>query len=327
MYTREEQTAVHVLLRQYGDDSLSYFSLQNNRKYFFSSSGKSFISYRKIRSIALVSADPVGPAEEFPSLIQDFLYFTKGAGLQACFLGLRSHHVALFRRFGFNVVKIGEEAVVDVQGFDKALLKKKVRRAERHVLTKGVHAEIYTRAELPISYIRQMREISREWIKRKGGKERGFSMTLGRFPKISDTDYRFILAIEGSTVLGFIGMVPVYKSNGWSVDIMRYKEDSPNGLMEFLVLQVLQSFKKSGAKKMSLNFATFSNSLQEENTHLKKKLLFYLYKPLFRFFKCHSLFSFNEKFLPEWQSRYVAFQGARFVPRLLFAVISAELFS
>ena len=42
--------------------------------------------------------------------------------------------------------------------------------------------------------MRQVRAISHEWVRSKGGNERGFSMTLGRLPRPVDKDCELIVA-------------------------------------------------------------------------------------------------------------------------------------
>ncbi len=317
-------SAVRILLKKYGYDSLSYFSLQDNRKYFFSSTGRSFLSYRIWKNVALVSADPIGPIEETEKLLKEFIYFTKGANLKTCFIGLHANNRLILKKLHYKTVKVGEEAIMHLSQFNKQYLKKKVRRAEKYVQKLGITCQIFSRANIPQNYLSQIEEISCEWLQQKGNRERGFSMSLGRIPALYDSDCEFILAIQDSTILGYLSMVPIYGRNSWSLDAMRKRKNTPNGLMEFLILQALDYYKQKKSEIVSLNFATFMNS-QKEYGKIKRTMLSCFFTPLAYMYKCSSLYSFNNKFLPQWQSRYIAVEGLRFIPLFLFAIATAEL--
>lgn len=317
-------SAVRVLLKKYGYDSLSYFSLQDNRKYFFSSSGRSFLSYKIWKNVALISADPIGPIEETEKLLKEFIYFTKGAKLKTCFIGLAARNRMIVKKLQFKTVKVGEEAIMQLSYFNKQYLRKKVRRAEKYVQRLGITCLIFSRAQIPQQYLKQIEEISAEWLQQKGNKERGFSMSLGRIPSTLDADCEFILAIQENTVLGYLSMVPIYGRNSWSLDAMRKRKNTPNGLMEFLILQALDYYKQKKSEIVSLNFATFMNS-QKEYGKIKRAFLSCFFTPLSAWYKCRSLYAFNNKFLPQWQSRYIAVEGLRFIPLFIVAIAIAEL--
>lgn len=321
---KQDTSAVRVLLKKYGYDSLSYFSLQDNRKYFFSSSGRSFLSYKVWKNVALVSADPIGPKEEIHKILKEFMYFTKGANLKSCFIGLQAENRALLKNFRFKTVKVGEEAIMQLSEFNKQYLKKKVRRAERYVQRLGIECQIYTRANIPPIFLSQIEKISQEWLQQKGKKEHGFSMSLGRIPTMRDQDCEFILAVQNQNVLGYLSMVPIYGRNSWSLDAMRRRTYAPNGLMEFLIIQALDYYKHKRAEIVSLNFATFMNS-QKEYGKMKRMLLACIYAPLATVYKCRSLYAFNNKFLPQWQSRYIAVERMRYIPLFIVALAVAEL--
>ena len=56
----EERRHAHDLVHAWGDDTLAYFSLREDKRYFFSSDGQAMIAYAYIKGYALVSGDPIG---------------------------------------------------------------------------------------------------------------------------------------------------------------------------------------------------------------------------------------------------------------------------
>lgn len=244
--SRDEVRRVRAILRRHGVDSLSYFALQHGRSYFFDQSGEAFLSYRVWGTVALVGGDPVGPSHLFPELVASFLEYADAYGLDPCFLGVPAKSLQLYQSFGLGTLKIGEEAVIDLPSFSEPALKRKVRRAVRHVHEQGIKLVHCRCREVPGALLDQAAALSNDWVKANGGKERGFSMTLGRLPGSEDEDCEYVFAMEGNQVLGYLCFVPVYGDGNWSLDAMRRRPDTPNGLMEFLIVQAAGMYRDRG---------------------------------------------------------------------------------
>ena len=317
--------AAQRLLKSYGKDSLSYFALHDNKKLFFSSTGNSFLSYIIKGRIAIVSGNPVGLSGELPLLLKEFEYFIKGANLTSCYIAINRDVLQHILKLGHQKLHIGNEAIVELSRYNKNFLKKKVRRAERYIFKQGISCHIYKRKDMPARFLNQMKAVNKEWINSKGGKEKRFTMTLGRIPTKSDQDCEVVLALKKEKVIGYLIFVPVYASQGLSLDAMRRKDDAPNGLTEFLLLQAFEYFQQHGVNTISLNFATFHHHMHDLQKSISKLFIAILYKFLTRVYKTKNVYNFNNKFLPNWQERYIAFEKKRYLPNYLFAISRVEL--
>ena len=322
--TAADRLRARDLVQRYATDTLAYFSLQDGRSYFFDDSGTAFLSYRLWGSVALVAGGPIGPRHTHQQLIVSFVEFMTANGVEPCFLGVPADGVELYQAVGMGVLKVGEEAVIDLAAFDVQSLKRKVRRAARHVADLGITAVTYRRDEVPSHVMRQIREISREWVRAKGGNERGFSMTLGRLPRPVDRDCELVVAQQGDTVYGYLSLAPVYHGNAWSLDAMRRRPDSPNGLMEFLIIEAARSYFARGSARLSLNFATLSNAANDIDSRAIDETRRFLFEHLSSFYQLKSLYQFNDKFAPEWCSRYLAYRDVLKIPKLALAIAQTE---
>jgi lysyl-tRNA synthetase, class II len=323
--TAADRARAHDIVKIHGHDTLSYFALRDSGGYLFDETGAAFLSYKIWRNVALVGADPIGPPDLITGLTRRFLRFCKSNGLTPCFLGINGDNLRLYQAQGLRVLKIGEEGVLRLAGFDVTKLKRKVRRAERHCLALGIASTMFSASELPRTYADQAMEVSREWLRTRGGFERGFSMTLGRFPNADDADVRIVVAAHESELIGFLTFMPVYGAGGWSLDMMRRSADSPNGLTEFLVIQAARKLQAEGWGFISLNFAALANtkalvSEPRAVTTLRR----FLFDNLSSTFQLKSLFRFNAKFQPEWVARYVAYRDLRRAGKIILAIIQAE---
>jgi lysyl-tRNA synthetase class 2 len=316
--------AAQMLLKNYGKSSLSYFALHDKKRFFFSSTGNSFLAYSIEGKTVLVSGDPIGPSKDIPILLKEFNYFIKGAKLTSCFLAVNKETLENLVFMGHKKLNIGKEAIVTLSMFKKNLLKKKVRRAERHIINQGIICKIYKRIDIPQQYLNQLQKVADEWLVHKGGKEKRFTMTLGRIPNLIDPDCEIALALKNDQIIGYLTFVP-YGSKSLSLDATRRKQNSSNGLIEFLLIQALEHFKKQGFSTISLNFATFHHTTKDTNKTFHAMLVTILYKCLSHIYKTNNLYYFNNKFMPDWQDRYVVFEKRRYLPNYLFAITKVEL--
>jgi len=322
--TADEIAAASALVRRYGTDSLSYFTLQDGRSYYFHDSGRCVLSYRLWGSVALVGGDPVGDTAYVDETIRQFTEFADANGLEPCFLGAAAASVSRYQQAGYRTLKIGEEAIIDLPSFDRSALKRKVRRAARHVAEQGIEAVTYSRGELPADVREQMIDVSRTWVDSRGGRERGFSMTLGRLPREDDADCEVTVAMQDGRVCGYLCLVPVYGSHAWSLDAMRRRPDSPNGLMEFLVINAAERYRDAGYDALSLNFATLSNTENDIDSRAVEGTRRFLFENLSSYYQLKSLYQFNDKFQPLWRSRYLAYRDLLTFPRLALAIVQSE---
>src|SRR5476651_1528819 len=107
--------AAQVLLESYGRDSLSYFSLNDKKHFFFSSTGQSFLSYTINGKIALVSGDPIGPINDIPYIIKEFNYYIKGANHTSCFVAVNHETLQNLTEMGHKHLQIGKEAIITLE--------------------------------------------------------------------------------------------------------------------------------------------------------------------------------------------------------------------
>jgi lysyl-tRNA synthetase class 2 len=133
-----------------------------------------------------------------------------------------------------------------------------------------------------------------------------------------------LVATQGERVWGYLSLVPVSGGASWSLDSMRRRPDSPNGLTEFLVLQAASMYRGRRCESLSLNFATLADTHGElESTALRGTRKF-LWDNLSSVYQLKSLYQFNSKFNPVWRSRYLAYNDLLKIPKLAVAVAQCE---
>jgi len=321
------------ILKKYGTDTLSYFATNSKKEIYFSNDHQAFLPYALKRDLAVSTGDPVGPSNYLGPLISNFKHFWNNKNINTAFYAVSDKYLPVFRQLGYRVIKIGEEAVVDIPIYDFERLYsgghgKRFRRAIRHISELGIDYELKTLAELPASYYSQIVQVSEQWLNTYSiGRELGFSMNLARLPNAYDTDCRIALAVNKKSsipqILAFLVFTPVYQANGYSLDIMRRLPDSPNGINEFMIVNTINFLKREGKSILSLNFAALTDSTGK-NPILLAKLASLLSKRIKNIRYLNTLYTFNAKFYPRWVDRYLAYEKISDFPNLIIAIFGLE---
>ncbi len=326
--TPERRERAEEIVRRWGDDTLDYFALRRDKNYFFAADGESLIAYLYVRGTAMVAADPIGPPGNEARTLDEFLAFCAERGWRVAFFAVREADADLYRERGMHPVYLGDEAILRLDTFTlDGAERKAVRAAVKHV-EKGHTFELIAENEASPELVAELNEISEEW--RKGAPERGFTMELGEDVEGTNPDFVLAIARDRHTekVEGFLRFVPVFGDEpGYSLDLMRRRLDSTNGMTEFLIARAAQTLGARGFKRLSLNFAAWGRLLDSaEDAGLSGRLQRLMAKGLNPFFQIQSLRDFNAKFGPEWTPRSCVIDDASDLPRVAMLYASVEGF-
>ena len=322
-----QRAAVHELLRARPDgDSLGYFALRPDKDLIFSPTGKAAVSYRVEAGVAVASGDPLGDPEAWPGAITAFLGRAAQQGWLPAVLGCSAVGGRAWSRAGLRVLEMGDEAVVDTDGYSLAGRSMRgVRQAVSRVQRAGYTARVRTAGELDAAELAELAAAADRW--RDGPVERGFSMALGR---IGADDPRCVVvtAERDGQLQALLHFVP-WGTDGWSLDLMRRVRGSDNGVNELLISTALLAAPDRGVRRVSLNFAVFRGAL-EQGGRLGAGPVGRGWRGVLllasRVWQIDSLYRFNDKFGPSWRPRYLCYRRGRDLPRVALAALRAEAF-
>jgi lysyl-tRNA synthetase len=316
------------IVEQYGSDTLAYFALRHDKSYFFSSDGRSLIAYAYVRGHAMVAADPIGPPADTARTLDEFLSFCRERGWSTAFLAVREADAALYRDRGLHVLYLGDEAILHCAGFSLGGRKMKAVREAVNRVARDHTFELLREDEASPELVAQLNEISEMW--RQGAPERGFTMELGE--DVVGELHDFVLAVargKDGTPAGFLRFVPAYSADdmGYSLDLMRRKPDSVNGLTEFLIANAALTLGEQGVKRLSLNFAAWGRLMDSaQDAGFWGRAQRAVARGLNPFFQIQSLKDFNQKFDPEWLPRSMVVDDVSDLPKVALLYASVEGF-
>ncbi len=89
---------------------------------------------------------------------------------------------------------------------------------------------------------------------------------------------RLLYAVDGNgKVLGVTSWLPTYRDGtviGWTLDFMRHRTDSVNGIMEFLIARMAERLRDDGSVEfMSLSAAPLAGMGSNESEHEESEVL------------------------------------------------------
>ncbi|MET9046105.1 phosphatidylglycerol lysyltransferase domain-containing protein [Streptomyces sp. NPDC048231] len=332
--SEDDEKRLRALLERHGDrDSLGYFALRRDKSVIWSPTGKAAVAYRVVGGVSLASGDPLGDPEAWPGAIEPWLAEARAHGWIPAVMGASEEAGTVYRRHGLDALELGDEAVVDVAEFTlEGRAMRTVRQACNRVKRAGYTVRVRRHADIPADEMEFLVRKADDW--RDGATERGFSMALGRLGDPRDGQCVMLECRDGRAGEGdgelraLLSFVP-WGPHGLSLDLMRRDRDSENGLMEFMVLELLRRASEIGVTQVSLNFAMF-RSVFERGARLGAGPVLRLWRSLLSFFsrwwQIESLYRANAKYRPIWEPRFLLFEKSADLLRIGVASARAEGF-
>ncbi|OQQ15904.1 hypothetical protein B0675_00890 [Streptomyces sp. M41(2017)] len=328
-FTEEDEKHLRVLLERNGDrDSLGYFALRREKSVVWSPTGKAAVAYRVVGGVSLASGDPLGDPEAWPGAIEPWLAEAREHGWIPAVMGASEEAGTIYARHGLDALELGDEALVETAEFTlEGRAMRTVRQAYNRVRRAGYRVRIRRHEEIPADEMAYLLRRADDW--RDGATERGFSMALGRLGDPDDGRCVMLECTDGEGVLRAVLSFVPWGPNGLSLDLMRRDRGSENGLMEFMVIELLRRAREIGITQVSLNFAMF-RSVFERGARLGAGPVLRLWRSLLSFFsrwwQIESLYRANAKYRPIWEPRFLLFEKSADLLRIGVASARAEGF-
>lgn len=325
----EDDDRLRTLLERFGDqDSLGYFNLRRDKAVMWSPSGKAAVAYRPVGGVSLASGDPVGDVEAWPGAIEAWLAEARQHAWVPAVMGASEEGGKVLARFGLDALELGDEAVVEVDDFTlEGRAMRVVRQAYNRVERAGYSTRIRRHADIPATEMACLVAKADDW--RDGSIERGFSMALSRLGDPADGQCVMVECLDGTgTLRALLSFVP-WGTKGLSLDLMRRERGTENGLVEFMVIDLIKAGPDHGVERVSLNFAMF-RSIFERAGRIGAgpflRLARVVLSTFSRWWQLESLYRANMKYRPVWEPRYLCFPKARDLARIAIAAGRAEGF-
>ena len=328
-----------------GGESMSFMTTWEGNSYWLSPTGKSAVAYRVLNGIALTCTGPFGELSEWMDDLTGFTQYCVERSLSPVFYSVHREQRDALLEAGWSSIEVGSEMVVDPRGWKTTGKKwQDVRTAINKAKRDGVTDVQSTFLEASLDVREQIEDISEEWAQLKALPEMKF--TLGGVEELRDPRVRLLYAIDADgRVLGVTSWLPTWRDGrivGWTLDFMRHRTDSPNGIMEFLIARMAERLRDEGladpehaVEFMSLSAAPLAGMNPErdnareggvpagEGTQVLQHALQIVADWMEPAYGFHSLFNFKRKFQPTEAPVYVCYPDPAALPQIGLAVVRA----
>jgi len=309
-----------VPLVQASQRTYANLALLGDKAFLFNHEGIAFIMYGIEGRSWVVMGDPVGPEEEWPEMVWRFREAVDRYDGWPTFYEVGAQHLHLYVDLGLTLLKLGEEALVPLQAFSlEGGARKGLRHTSRKLEKEGCTFEVVAEREVP-TVLAELKSISDAWLSEKHTREKGFS--LGFFDEAYLKRFPAGIIRKDGRVLAFTNIWKGAQKAELSIDLMRYLPDAPDGVMEYLFIQLMLWGKREGYRNFNLGMAPFSGLEDHDLASLWDRVGSFVFRHGEHFYNLQGLRQYKEKFDPKWEPRYLACPGGLSVPRILANISS-----
>lgn len=290
-------------------------ALLGDKRFLFSADGRSGIMYG-IRGRSWVSlGDPLGDDAAKRELIWAFHELCDRHGGWTAFYQVGGECSPIYADLGLGQFKLGEEARVPLPEFSLQGSKRKgLRQSHQHAKRQGLSFELLPREAVP-GLMPELRAISDDWLAAKRVGEKGFS--LGYFDAAYLSAFPLAVVRHEGRLTAFANVLDGADKEELSIDLMRHRMQAPNGVMDYLMLELMLWGHDQGYAWFNLGMAPLSGLGTDKLAPLWERAGALVFRYGDSFYNFEGLRRFKAKFDPVWTPRYLVCPGGLALPLIL----------
>jgi phosphatidylglycerol lysyltransferase len=293
-------------------------ALTGDKRLLFSDEGDAFLMYQVRGQSWIAMGDPVGEPTACEALAWRLRELADQHGGRLVFYQVDAGNLWRYLDMGLSAIKLGEEAVVALEGFTLyGATRAALRHAHSRAAREGLHFEVVSLAEHP-EWMDELRQVSDAWLSDKHVREKGFS--LGFF----QPDYlrRFPCAVvrQDDRIVAFANVWASSDKQELSIDLMRYRTGASKALMDFLFAELMLWGAREGYRNFNMGMAPLSGLEDHPLAPLWHRMGNLLFRHGEHFYNFKGLRAYKAKFDPEWHPKYLVAPGGLGLPAVFLDV-------
>lgn len=297
-----------TLLETYGGNTDSQLLfLQDKEMYIYTNKDDEdtvLLQFKTYNNKCIVMGDPSGKKEDFSKAIEQFIKESDLLGYLPVFYESSEEMVMLLHEYGYDFIKMGEEAHVDLPSFTLSGKKRKAERAIMNRFSKEDYQFEVIQPPFSAETMAELKKVSDEWLGSR--KEKGFS--LGFFSE--DYLQRAPIAVvydQENKLIAFANIMPTYTKEEGTIDLMRYSKEAPSGVMDFLFISLFTYMQEEGIDYFNLGMAPLSNVGTSRKSFIQERVAYLVFEFGSHFYSFQGLRSYKDKYATNWVSRYTLY--------------------
>ena len=295
--------------------TIAHLVLLGDKRVLWDEDGSAFVMYGIEKRSWVAMGDPVGPAERRREIAWRFRELADRHGGWTVFYEAGAADLPVYLDLGLSLHKLGEEGRVPLDDFSlTGGVRKGLRQSLHRMERLGCRFEVVPPAGVP-PLLDELQVISDAWLANKHTREKRFS--LGFFDRRYLSQLPLAVVRRAERMVAFANVWAGISREEMSIDLMRYGDDAPPGVMEYLFAELMLWGKAQGYHWFSLGMAPLSGFQHHPLAPLWNRLGAFLFRHGGHFYSFEGLRAFKDKFEPVWEARYLASPGGLVVPMVL----------
>lgn len=290
--------------------------LLGDKRILFDEQDDGFLMFQIRGRSWIVMGDPVGPPQVAETLAWRFRDLADRYSGRPVFYQVDAEHLPLYLDLGLAPIKIGEEAVVDLVSFSlTGRTRAKLRQSHSKIVKTGIRFNVVAAEDLDDALMGELKGVSDAWLEAKKTREKGFS--VGRFDPDYLRHFPCGLARRDGELLAFANLWAGGGKSELSVDLMRHLPQAPNGVMDFLFVELMLWGASEGFRRFNLGMAPLSGLETHPLAPLWHRIGTLTFRHGENFYNFQGLRAYKEKFQPQWAPKYLALPRGTALPVVL----------
>ena len=309
-----QDTSITAGLGFLGDKYIHYYE-EDGRKLL------AFI-YQVVNNKIIVMGEPIGREEYLDQGLRYFVDKCEESALKPVFYEVGRKFTMMLHDYGYDFMKFGENAFLDLEEFSLAGRKKSSLRNILNRFEKDGYKFELIDPPYDDKLLDRLEVISEKWL--KGRDEKGFSM--GFFDRSYLSRSKLALVYDKDMDLAaFISIMPNYDDKILTIDLMRYDTDmNVNSMMDYLFLNLFIYGKDKGYKYFNLGMAPLSNVGINKSAYLPEKIASLVFKHADFLYPFKGLRNYKSKYASIWDGKYISFAKGNFILTSISAILFAD---
>lgn len=304
-----------ILERPDANRPSSNLALLGDKRFLFSPSGESFLMFGVRGRSWIAMGAPVGREDERLELLWRFRELADAQAARPAIYGLEAEDLPDVVELGFAIQKIGEAAVLPLADFNvEGRRRGNLRRAWRKAGEEGATFEVVP-AGAATALMPELKRISDAWLEEHAGGEKAFSLG-GFFPSYLQQFPIALVRYEGK-VIAFASLWTTASKAAFSIDLMRYVDEGPRHIMDFLFLELLEWGRNEGYAAFDFGTAPLSGLQDRPLAPVISRVGRLIFDRGEEIYNFQGVRRYKDKYDPIWQPRYVAAARRWTIPLVL----------
>ena len=307
-------------LVQNSSSTMAHLALLGDKAFLFDKAHTAMIMYAIHGKNWVALGDPLGKADAVTDLLWQYKEMCHHAGSWPVFYQIKPGMIPEYLDLGLSLLKLGEEGRVPLESFNlKGGSFKNQRRIIHHLEQDGCIFKIIPTNQIQ-GIIPNLKTISDDWLSSKNTHEKRFS--LGFFNESYLSKQPIAIIEKNDRITAFANILQSADKHELSIDLMRYSQNAPDSVMEYLFLKLMLWGKDAGYTWFNLGMAPLSGLQEHTLAPVWHRFGSFLYLHGEHFYNFQGLRQYKEKFKPIWEPRYLASRSGFALPRILTDIAS-----